>query len=41
MGAAIVDNDGNLTHVTLDSESPVTTGKTLPTELFLVMQMET
>ncbi len=26
MGAAIVDNDGNLTHVTLDSESPVTTG---------------
>ena len=26
MGAAIVDEDGNLTHVTLDSESPVTTG---------------
>ena len=26
MGAAFVDNDGNLTHVTLKSESPVTTG---------------
>tara|TARA_B100000614_G_scaffold58806_1_gene52000 strand:+ start:495 stop:1565 length:1071 start_codon:yes stop_codon:yes gene_type:complete len=26
MGAAIVDNDGNLTHLTLESKSPVTTG---------------